>query len=412
MVWFHGGDFEYSSGSEWLFDGTNLALENDVVVVTVNHRLSILGFMHLGDLGGSEFRDSGNAGNLDLIAALEWVRDNISAFGGDPGNVTIFGVSGGAWKTTMMLSMPAAKGLFHKAIIQSGPRMPLPTREAATRLAQAVISTVGLKPNQLTELQRLPVEQLILAMKPALHAASVPLHRGFRPLVDGVNLPFHPTDDRALSFQDDVPVIIGSTKDEAAYFGANDPKLWNRTLTDEELKSRVVGLAGAQNADAAIALYRETFPEKNPSELYLAISSDCSTWSYNISQAERKHRRGAAPVYVYLFSWELKVFDGRFLACHASDVAFTFDNLDLAPNLTDRGPQVRALAAKISQGYAEFARSGHAGGQRLPQWPAYGSEQRATMVYDDECRVIMDLHPRLREFWSRLEPEISRPWTV
>jgi para-nitrobenzyl esterase len=242
MVWFHGGAFSYGSGNTSRTAGANLARYSGVVVVTVNHRLNIFGFLDLAALG--EFAHSGNAGMLDLVAAPEWVRDNVANFGGDPNNVTIFGRSGGGGKVSILLAMPAAKGLFHRAIVMSGAGIRMSEHERATMLADAVLGEVGLKADQLDQLQALPLQRMLAAIDPAqkkLAPAGFRLldRSGFGPVVDGRDLPHHPFDPTSPEVSDDVPIMVGGTKDENALFLAPDDAVWNRTLSEEELKTRV-----------------------------------------------------------------------------------------------------------------------------------------------------------------------------
>jgi para-nitrobenzyl esterase len=227
MVWFHGGAFSYGSANTPRTAGANLARRGDVVVVTVNHRLNVFGFLDLSEIGGAEFVHSGNVGVLDLVAALEWVRENVARFGGDPGNVTIFGQSGGGGKVSALLAMPAAKGLFQRAIVMSGAGIRMAEHDRATKLAEAVLGEVGLKANQLDKLQAVPFERLIAAIEPAQKKLAPVGFRlldryGFGPVVDGHDLPRHPFDPTAPDLSDDVPVMVGGTRDENALFLAPD----------------------------------------------------------------------------------------------------------------------------------------------------------------------------------------------
>ncbi len=227
MVWYHGGGFGYGSANTPRLDGTNLAAHHDVVVVTVNQRLNILGHLHLAELGGPAFAQSGNAGTLDMLASLQWVRDNIARFGGDPGNVTIFGQSGGGGKVSTLLAMPAARGLFHRAIVMSGSAIRLTDRERAAKLAEAVLSELGLARTQLDELQMLPFKRVIAAIGPAVKKvgrSSSPLfdRYDFGPVVDGTVLPGHPFDPAATAVSADIPVLVGGVKDEMAIYLAPD----------------------------------------------------------------------------------------------------------------------------------------------------------------------------------------------
>src|SRR5437763_11123892 len=265
MVWLHGGAFSYGSANSPRYDSTRLARRNDVVVVAVNHRLNVFGHLDLSQLGGERFAQSGNSGLLDLVLALEWVRDHAARFGGDPGNVTIFGQSGGGGKVSALLAMPRAKGLFHKAIVQSGASVRFAERERTTRLADAVLKHLGLGRGQLEALQALPLEKLQAAVAPA--QATLPRPRlpllaryNFGPVIDGKLLPAHPFDPAAPAVSDEVPVMVGDTKDEAAIFLAPDDAVWNRSLSEGELRKRIASVAG-DAADSLLAYYKRRDPD-------------------------------------------------------------------------------------------------------------------------------------------------------
>ncbi len=261
MVWLHGGGFAYGSGNRAVTDGANLARRGDVVVVSINHRLNILGFLHLADIGGSSWAHSGNAGVLDLVAGLLWVRENIEHFGGDPGNVTIFGESGGGGKVSVLLAMPAARGLFHRAIIQSGAAIRASTRERANALAEAVLNEVGLSHDECERLQSLPIERLLAAMVPASRAVGRtkwPLldRYDFGPVVDGIDLPQHPCEPGAPAIADDVPLMIGGTREESAFFLANDDAVWNGVLERRGVAPACGGGGGRADRRSARRLSR------------------------------------------------------------------------------------------------------------------------------------------------------------
>jgi len=271
MVWLHGGAFGYGSGNRAVTDGTNLARRGDVVVVSVNHRLNIFGFLHLADVGSPAWAHSGNAGMLDLVAALRWVRDNIAGFGGDPGKVTIFGESGGGGKVSVLLAMPGARGLFHRAIIQSGAAIRVSTRERANALAEAVLREVGLRSSECERLQSMPAERLLAAIAPASHAVGRsrwPLldRYNFGPVVDGSDLPQHPGEP---AISDDIPVMIGGTREESAFFLADDDAVWNSSLSEAELRQRVAAVAGAETEEV-LAAYRMAMPQASPGDRLIA----------------------------------------------------------------------------------------------------------------------------------------------
>jgi len=405
MVWYHGGGFSYGSANTPRTDGTNLARRGDVVVVTVNHRLNIFGFLDLAELGGEEFAHSANAGVLDLVAALEWVRENVANFGGDPGKVTIFGQSGGGGKVSALLAMPAAKGLFQRAIVMSGAGIRMAEHKRATKLADAVLGEVGLTANELDKLQALPVERLLAAIEPAqkkLGPAPFKLldRYGFGPVVEGHDLPHHPFDPTATDLSDDVPVMVGGTKDENAIFLAPDDVVWSRTLGEDELKTRVAEVAGG-DTDAVLALYRRMHPGMNPAELLIEITTDARFWVRSVLLAERKAAKGKAPVYMYSFNWQTPVFDGKLMAQHALDVPFVFDTL-AATRITGHSPAAPPIAAAESATWAAFARSGTPDNNAIPHWPSYTAADRATMTIDTEWRVQNDPQHEARLLWTKI----------
>ena len=403
MVWLHGGGMAYGSANRALYDGANLARRGDVLVVSVNHRLNVFGFLHLADIGGEAYSHSGNAGMLDLVAALRWVRDNIDRFGGDPGNVTIFGESGGGGKVSTLLAMPAARGLFHRAIIQSGAAIRLSTRDRATALAEGVLKELGLGKNECEWLQSVPVERLIAALTPAQQAVG-PSPRPmldryvFGPFVDGADLPAHPFDPAAPVVSDDIPLVIGNTEDEASLFLVGDDGVWSGTLTEAELKARVARLAGA-DTDRVLELYRARDPKANPAELLIAASTGGHFWVRSVMLAERKVARNRAPVYFYAFNWATPAFGGRLKSHHAIDLPFTFDTVDAAD--TSAGfPGAQQLGDAMSATWAAFARNGTPDNAAIPHWPAYTLPDRATLVLDTTCRVDNDPGRDARLLWG------------
>jgi len=405
MVWYHGGAFAFGSSNMPRLDGTRLAADHDVVVVTVNQRLNILGHLHLADLAGEDFAASGNAGTLDMLAVLKWVRENIERFGGDPGNVTIFGQSGGGGKVSMLLAMPAARGLFHRAIVMSGAAIRLTERERAGKLAEAVLKQLGLTRQQLNELQTLPFERLIAAIGPARKMVGPPpaprLDRyDFGPVVDGSVLPGHPFDPVAPDASADIPVLVGGVKDEMAIYLAPDDKVWERTLTEDELRSRMAEVAGSAT-DRVIETYRRLYPNANAAERLISTFTDSNFRIRTLLLAERKAAKAKAPVWLYSFDWETPVFGGRLKAFHALDVPFVFDTIDLVGS-TDRGAAAHDLARRVSSTWAAFARTGNPDNPSIPHWPAYNEAERATMILDRECRVANDDGRETRLLWKEL----------
>src|SRR5712691_10530582 len=405
MVWLHGGAFGYGSGNRAVTEGAGLARRGDVVVVSVNHRLNIFGFLHLADMGGVRYRHSGNAGMLDLVAALEWVRDNIAGFGGDPGNVTIFGESGGGGKVSVLLAMPAAKGLFHRAIIQSGATIRVSTRERANALAEAVLNEVGLGRGECERLQTLAAKRLLAAIAPASRMVGprqLPLldRYDFGPVADGDDLPTQPFDPAAPALADDIPLLIGGTKEESGFFLPDDEEVWHRRLTEESLRARIQAVAGAE-AGRALDLYRTLDPEGSREDRLITMLTGSNFWIRTVLLAERKAARHAAPVYMYSLDWRSPACEGRLQAHHAMDLPFVFDTTDV-PDTTKGAAGARELAAVVSAIWAGFARTGRPEHPALPRWPAYTAEERATMILDTESRVTADHNRDARLLWERI----------
>ena len=405
MVWYHGGAFSYGSANTPRTEGVHLARRGDAVVVTVNHRLNIFGFLDLVELGGENFAHSGNAGVLDLVAALEWVRDNIVRFGGDPGNVTIFGQSGGGGKVSALLAMPAAKGLFHRAIVMSGAGIRMADHERSTKLAEAVLDVLGLSTKELDKLQTKPIKEMIAAIQPAQEKLAPAPYRlldryGFGPVVEGRDLPHHPFDPKATDLSDDVPVLVGGTKDENAVFLAPDDAVWNRSLNDAELKTRVAKVAGGET-DAVIDLYRRLHPGMNPSELLIEITTDSNFWVRSVLLAERKSQKSKAPAFMYSFNWQTPVLDGKLMSPHAIDVPFVFETTDIG-GITGNSPKAHDLAAVEAATWAAFARAGTPDNAAIPHWPAYNADTRATMMIDTHWTLANDPQKEARLIWQRI----------
>ncbi len=378
MVWIHGGAFTYGAGGNSVYDGTNLARHHDVVAVSLNHRLNLFGFFQLEEVAGTDYAESGNASQLDLVAALRWVHDNIAAFGGDPANVTVFGESGGGGKVSVLLAMPAAKGLFHKAIVESGSFLRMTPREDAAKNTERVLADLGLKGNPIDQLQKLPIETLI--------AASV--KRGVRwgPVVDGHVLPRHPFDPDAPEISADVPMLIGSNQTETTFFNGADEKLFS--LDEAGLRQSLQPMLRGKT-DEIIATYRKNRPHASPSDLYFLITSDQRIRLGAITQAERKSALGKAPAYMYFFTWKAPIDGAKWRTPHTLELPFVFETYDKA-TITGTGPERKVLGDRVSGAWAAFARNGSPNFKGLPHWPPYKIDQRATMILDDECTVVND----------------------
>jgi para-nitrobenzyl esterase len=397
MVWFHGGGFASGSANNPMYFGDHLARRGDVVVVTVNHRLGPIGFMHLAEIGGERWAGSGNAGVLDLVQSLEWVRDNIAAFGGDPGRVMIFGQSGGGAKVSTLLAMPSAKGLFHRAAIQSGPGLRSLSADQATKTAAGVMRELGLGPRELDQLQQVSVRQLAEAAARASHADGGATAQAFAPVVDGATLPTHPFDPVAAPTQHDVPVIVGCTPDEFSFFQAFNPRYGEFAM--HEVRPALEQAWGART-DELIALLKETRPYWTPSLLQTwATSMRFQTGTFAL--AERKAAAGGAPAYAYLLSWKSPVLGGLLQAPHNLCLPIVFDNNDRAPYLGD-DPSGQTLLDAMCDAWIAFARRGDPNHPGLPEWKPYENVHRSTMVFDAPVRSEDDPEGALREAFSTL----------
>lgn len=388
MVWCHGGGFVTGSGSSPSNDGSNLARRGDVVVVTLNHRLNVLGFANLSEFS-ADFEASGDAGMLDIIQALKWVKANIAQFGGDPNLVTIFGQSGGGRKVETLLAMPAAKGLFHRAIIESGAAVRVTERDIAVRNSEQLLAKLGVDKKNVRELQKLPVEKIMAAYFAVLkdHPDVDPNINGFDPTVDGKILPQHPFYPKASPVSANVPVMIGSTRTEQTFFSMDDPGAFSQN--DADMHARIEKLLG-NKADSMIDLYRKLNPGASPSDIYFLAATDLRYGAPTMFAAQQRAALGAAPVYLYYFTWETPVQGGRLKSPHTIEVPFAFDNVKISARMTGGGQEAMALADKVSDAWIAFARSGDPNTPKLPHWPAYDSTDRATMVINNVSKVVND----------------------
>jgi para-nitrobenzyl esterase len=394
MVYMHGGGFSAGSGHDLLsYDGESLARNHGAVVVNHNHRLNVYGYLNLGHLGGEEYSSSANVGMLDLVAVLEWVRDNITTFGGDPGSVTIFGQSGGGGKVLVLMAMPAAKGLFHRAIVQSGPFLRSLSPDYSGRLAEKVLAELGLSKSQLSELQAIPVDRLSGAAVEAMKKMPRPkssLRRTYGeydwgPTVDGLIVPRHPFDPGAPEISADVPLLTGTNLHEGVS-GLDRPDV--SAMGAEEL-NRLVKEEFGDGSQPIIEAYRRDYPKATPFDLY-AIIAAAPFRSAAFEQAMRKAALGRAPAYSYVYCWRTPVLDGRPGPFHAAEIAFTFDNAEICDHYSGGTTEALVLSKQISTAWANFARTGNPNHNGLPHWPTYTSEQRATMYFDTPCAVRND----------------------
>ncbi len=386
MVWFHGGGYDQGTGGSIGYDGAGLAAKQDVVVVSVNHRLNVLGYLFLGEAGGSEFEASANVGQLDLVASLQWVRDNISAFGGDPNRVLIFGQSGGGGKVSTLLAMPSAKGLFHRAVIQSGASLRGGPRDAATKTAETLMKELGLSKGQGRELQNVPLSRLMEAGNKAR----------FGPVVDGRVLPSNPFEPVATPLSADVPVIVGYTRTERTVYEIDS--VGYGKLDEAGLLANVKRALGDE-AENVIAAYRKKYPKATPYELSTNITGDAGAMN-SIRLAERRAALGKAPTYLYVFAWETPVMGLR--APHTLEIPFVFNHINICESMV--GP-VNAGMLKLESAsagaWAQLARSGNPNHKGLPNWPAYTTDKRAVMIFDTPCRVENDPTGQVRQIMEK-----------
>jgi para-nitrobenzyl esterase len=354
------------------------------VAITVNHRLNALGFLYLSHFGG-KWASASNVGMLDIIAALEWVRDNIAAFGGDPGNVTIFGQSGGAGKVSTLMAMPAAQGLFHRAIAQSGAALTATPVEQAVKASEQLLQLLKIESGQLDQLQTIPLTRIT----DALATGAAPL-AAFVPVLDGTSLPVHPFDPAAPAQSASVPFLTGTTATETTFFATDDQLM---PIDAATLRQRVKALLKVDDAEAdrMIALYRKNQPGRENIDLFLRMDTDNSRFRLAVdTQAERKAEQRAAPVYLYRFEYYSPVRQGRLKSMHCMEIPFVFDNLEAGKVYTGSSPAAQRIADRMSAAWVAFARTGNPSHRGIPQWPAFDGTRRATMVFGDEATVVND----------------------
>lgn len=399
LFWIHGGGFTAGSSQELpSYDGENLAKKGDVVVVSINHRLNILGFLDLSSYG-EKYKHSANNSILDIKAALEWVQQNIANFGGDAGNVTIFGQSGGGAKVNTLMAMPAAKGLFHKAINQSGSfRMNMLEKTTTQEIAAEVLKVLNLQPEQADSLQKIPFTVLSDAGKKALRAVADRLAKAGTPVPgfglswgpsrDGADLPYQLFSKEAFELSKDVPLLIGTVKNEfMASLGSGLTNAPIEKVTEYIKKQR------GDKADAFIAAVKKAYPDDTrPSDL---LDVDAIFRPGAVIQAKEKSALNAAPVYMYLFTWQSPVMDGKYKAMHCMELPFVFNNIERCKEMTGGTKEAIALADKMSAAWINFARSGNPSYKGLPAWPAFNATNTATMHFNNQCAVKPQLDKEL-----------------
>jgi para-nitrobenzyl esterase len=394
MVWLHGGGFAAGSGQELKsYDGENLARRGDVVVVSLNHRLNVLGYLNLAKYG-ERYASSANVGMLDIVAALEWLKENIAGFGGNSNTVTIFGQSGGGGKVGALMGMPAAKGLFHRAIVESGSMLRLGTVDRSQQFAELIVAELGLNQSTIQQMHSMPFEKLLLASATVMREhnpmpGGIPNFRrladmlGFLPVVDGKILPAHPFDSQASPLSADVPMIIGSTLNEFVT-ALNHPEY--ESMTEEELQQRVKAIY-PEKAPQIIEVFRNRTPKASPFDLWSHIAA-APVRQAAIAQAAAKAAQSRASAYLYWFTWNTPVLNGRPRAFHCAELPFVFDNTDRCESMTGGGADARTLAASMSEAWIQFARTGDPNHPHMPRWEPFSTGLNQTMIFDNQTRLL------------------------
>jgi para-nitrobenzyl esterase len=386
LVSFHGGGWATGSANGPMYDGGQLSLLGDVVVVTVNHRLASFGYTHLAAVGApEEFRSAGVCGVMDMVASLEWVRDNIAVFGGDPSRVMIFGQSGGGSKTSTLLGTPAAKGLFHRAAVQSGSTLRIADEADAAKAADQLLQKLGIARNRIADIQRAPWEQIL--------EAQGGITPGFTPVMDGKYLPHHPFDPSAPAESSHVPLIISTTLEDAAL------RLTNWDLNAAGL-SALLNERYSGKANEILEMYRAVAPGKTPYLIQAQVFTDNQTRARAITQAERKAAQGGAGVWMYVWEWATPGFDGKLGAVHGHDVDASFNLYRNGICGTGR-KEGRLMCTRLASSWIAFAKTGNPDNEHIPHWPNYDATTRATMTFDTNTRVVNDPRSAIRKYWSQ-----------
>jgi para-nitrobenzyl esterase len=389
-----------------VFDGRALAHRGDVVVVTINHRLGALGFANLMDYG-EQYASSPNVGMLDLVLALQWVKTNISNFGGDPNRVLIFGQSGGGGKVSTLMGMPSAEGLFHRGVVESGSILGDRSREQSARATAAVLAQLGLNKTNIAKIHEIPYQKIIEA---AVHAQRVAgaysIHQGlgWGPVVDGKVLPRAAWTPDAPTYSKNVPLIVGNTLNE--FFNSvqmGDDSLDSMSM--EEARKRLSATSGrsffsaslGKGADHVIEVFRKTYPNATPFTMFSIISAMATMRLSALAQAKRKAEQAGAPAYNYWFQWQTPVLDGQARAFHCSELPFVFYQSEVCAPMTGGGPEALRFAGRMADAWIGFARTGNPNHPGLPHWPAYDPKTMPTMIFDNQCVVKEDPDGEIRQ---------------
>ena len=398
LFYIHGGAYANGSGSSPWYDGRELARRGDVVVVTVNHRLNAFGYLYLRRFADDRFPDSGNCGQLDLVLALEWVRGNIEAFGGDPDRVLAFGQSGGGAKVATMMAMPAARGLFHRAASMSGQQVTVSGPGNATLRARTFLDAVGVAPHAAARLAEMPAERLLAG----LSAPDPVLGRGavyFGPVLDMRTLDRHPFYPDAAPQSMDIPMIIGNTRDETRAFLRGDE--YNGLEWDELPELLPQNLPVDIRPEFVIEEYRRLYPELSPTDVFFRATTAGRSWRAAVVEAEERARAGRRNTYVYQLDFGSPV-EPQLGAPHTFDIPLVFGTLDAPDSITGTGTESRAVAAMLGDAFVNFARNGVPSADTLPEWRPYTLPQRETMVIDVAPRMENDPRGAERRLFARV----------